>query len=369
MRLLDRYLLVEWLKAFGLALAATLGVLLLADMYGNISDLLSYGAHPREVFYYYRLLLPGFMPAVIPLSQLVSLLFVFGNLHRNNEITAMRAAGLSLWRIARPFWIAGALLALLLGWLDAAVVPWSVEAARTYRDNLRDAADRRKLPPDEVGLIPQVAYDNSSARRHWFINSFSDASYRAVGVSVYELDVLGHDARYIFAREGYFDPTAGDWVLEKGREIFFDPAGGAERSTPFDKKEFTELRDSPSVMLTLRRNADSLSLNELIGVLGQASNRASPAMNAYAVRYYAILAKPFICLIVVGLAIPFAVAGVRVSPMVGVSKAVGLFFANYVVSGVCTHLGDQHDLPALVAAWLPIALMCALAAWLFRRAA
>jgi lipopolysaccharide export LptBFGC system permease protein LptF len=121
-------------------------------------------------------------------------------------------------------------------------------------------------------------------------------------------------------------------------------------------------------MLNLRQDPKDLSLDELGKTLTQAPS-LNAAMDSFAVQYYTILSKPLICLLIVGLAVPFAVAGVRASPMVGASKAVGLFFAYYLVTGLSTHLGDQHYLPAFAAAWAPIAAMLGLSLWLFRRAA
>lgn len=371
MRLLDRYLLVEWLKALGLALGATLAVLLLEDMYSNLSDLLADGAHGTHVLTYYWTLLPGFLPAVMPMSQLVSLLFVAGNLHRNHEITAMRAAGLSLWRIARPWWVGGAVLAALLGWLDATVVPASIEQARQFREQLHRDMERRTKPATKVGLVGQLTYENAPAHRRWFINQYSTDTQRATGVSIYQLDDQGNDQSYLLASEGYYDTAKGHWVLLKGEEIKFDKEGKAYADIPFehDKEEFVELKEDPALMLTLRQKPDDLSMDEISGALAQSSSTHNGSLDSFAVQYYAFLIKPLICLLVVGLAIPLAVAGVRTSPMVGASKAVGLFFAYYVVQGTCTHLGNQHYLPAMIAAGLPIALMLGLSVWLFKREA
>jgi lipopolysaccharide export system permease protein len=80
------------------------------------------------------------------------------------------------------------------------------------------------------------------------------------------------------------------------------------------------------------------------------------------------LANPFSCLIVLGLAVPYAVAGVRVNPMVGVSKSFGLFFAYYFMSSFCTLLGERQIIEAFQAAWLPNVLMFFFALFLYRKA-
>ena len=64
----------------------TLGLLLMEDMYDDLPDLLAYGANFMDVAWYYLVLLPSFLPIVLPLALLISVLFSLGNLHRNNEI-------------------------------------------------------------------------------------------------------------------------------------------------------------------------------------------------------------------------------------------------------------------------------------------
>ena len=368
MRLLDRYLLAEWLKIFGLTLVATLAVLLLYDLYGQLADLRSYGAHGGQVFFYFALLMPSYLPVVLPLSQLVSLLFAVGNLHRHNEIIAMRSAGLSLWRIALPLWLGGLGLAVVLWLLNASIVPWSVERARAFRENLHYNSEARGHANADAGVIPQLTYANDAQHRIWFINHFDDPSYRGLGVQIYETDSLGRDQRHVLAKEGYFDDTSGHWVLLNGRELLFDSAGQQWRNLPFDKKDFPEFTETPTSMKILRQRPGDLSLAELRAALTLAPAAENPAMQAFAVRYNEILASPFICLIIVGLAVPFAVSGVRVNPMVSASKSVGLFFAYYVVQQLSTHLSNPEYVSPVVAAWLPMVLMLAFAVWLFRRA-
>ena len=106
MSLIDRYVLKEWLIAFALTLGVIVGVLILQNMYDSLPDLLRTDASFKQICLYYSLALPTYLPAILPIALLVSLLFALGNLHRNNEIIAMRASGLSLMHISRSLWVA-----------------------------------------------------------------------------------------------------------------------------------------------------------------------------------------------------------------------------------------------------------------------
>lgn len=368
MRLLDRYLFVEWLKTFALAVVATLGVLLLEDIQDDLDDLLRWGASAREILVYYGYLIPTFLPTILPISLLISILFMLGNLHRNNEITAMRAAGMNLFAITRSLWLVGLIMSTIMLTLNGHLVPNAVETSRTMQERFRMSHEASMLEVHQVGIIMHLGFDNRSEGRLWFMNRFSEFTYDGFGVTVYQRDPQGRETSRIMAREANFDEDSGYWTFIDGREFTFDPATGqAIRSLVFQERAYPDLRESPVLMQTLNKRPDDLSLFEIRELLEAIPPSENPRMHGYAVRYQAILANPLSCLIVVGIGIPFAVAGVRTNPIVGVSKAVGLFFAYFIVASVFRLLGEQQTIPIAVAAWAPIGLMLLYTAYLFRR--
>lgn len=370
MSLLDRYVFLEWLKIFLLALAATLGILLLERLYDDLTDFFGWGATTWEILKYFALYAPSFLPTIIPISLLISLLFSLGNLHRNNEVIAMRAAGMNLWRITRGLWIAGILLSALLLYLNARLVPWSIEQSRTLMDNLRFSAQAESVEKRNIGHIPLLSFDNQAEGRLWFMNAFSEYSYEGYGINVYRHDAEGREIGRVVAREGYFDDADGHWVFLDGRDLEIDaPTGEVFRSVPFDERAYTDFDEDPELMKTLSKKPQDLSFFELRMLLEKIPPESNPSMKSYEVRLQNILASPFRCLVVVGIAIPFAVAGVRTNPIVGVSKSVGLFALYYVVASICRLLGEQQVLPVLVSAWLPLLVMMVISGFLFRKVA
>ncbi len=369
MALFDRYLLKEWATAFLLTLGVIVGLLVLQNMYDTLPDLLDTGASVEAIVFYYALALPNYVPAVLPIAFLVSLLFSLGSLHRNNEIVAMRAGGRSLWRISRPLWLAGLLLSGGLFYLTASVVPYTVERSRTFLDNLEFAAAEAERESREVGLVHNLGFDNRRDGRLWFMNRFSERAWLALGVNVHQRDESGRETRRISAREAYFDDTVGHWVFIDGRELVFDPASGDPlRAVPFERRAFEAFDEDPDLMLALHKEPKELSLFELRAIIDAIPPSENPAIHAYLTRYHSLLAAPFSCLVVVGLAVPFAVAGVRTNPMVGISKSIGFFASFYVLISLATLFGERQMIPAAAAAWLPNVAMLCVAALLFRQA-
>lgn len=363
----DRYLFFEWSKVFLLTIGVILGVLILEDMYDDLPDLLSYGARLESILLYYGVLLPSFIPLILPIGFLVSLLITIGAFHKNNEVIAMRSSGLSLWRISRVLWLAGLFLSLLLLYLNARAVPWSVETSRELLDVMRFASEAETGEVTEVGLVPNLSFDNARENRLWFMNGFSERAYLGTGITVFSRDDRGREYYRVMAREGIYDEETGYWTFLEGRELFFSEGGEPLRSLPFERLEKPVYTESPRLMMALNKRPKDLSLFEISGILQQVSPAENPRVTAYLVQYYEILAGPFSCLVVVGLAVPFAVAGVRTSPMVGVSKSVGYFLAFYFLANFFAILGERGLVPALPAAWFPYLLMLGIGLYLFHR--
>jgi len=369
MTLIDRYVFKEWLVGFALTVGVIVGILVLQNMYDSLPDLLDADATVGQIFFYYSLSLPTYLPAILPIAFLVSLLLSMGSLHRNNEIVAMRASGNGLFRISRSLWGAGLVLSLLLLYLTSTVIPKAVEQARTFSDNLEFASAATIDDADKRATLYNLGFDNRKEGRLWFMNRFNERNWLGLGVNVHTRDSDGVERSRISAREAYFDNTQGHWVFVDGREFLFDAeTGDPLRTLQFVRKAFPDFKEDPGMMLALHKKPSELSLFELKRIIETVPPEENPAVHAFEVRYYSLLAAPFSCLVVVGFAVPFAVSGVRASPMIGVSKALGFFAVFYVLVSVASILGELQIIPTVLAAWLPNIVMLGLAVQLFRKA-
>lgn len=369
MTLIDRHILREWLSILGLVLAATLGLLVMHSLYDELEDLLREGAASGEIVTYCAVKVPGFLATLLPLCLLVSLLYALGRLHHGNEITAMRAAGLGLGRITRSVWVAGVVFCGLVWWLNSSVVPWSVEESRQLRETLQVRQELATKEAQQVGARMAVTFDNVDAGRLWFINRYSQFTRRAYGVTISELDARGRETTRVLAREAWRDETKGGWVLRDGRILTFDVASGEQ----LNPKTFRELiradfDEDPALMQVYDAKPESLSLFELRRVIRHHQESGSPKALAYELRYASVMAETLMPLVIIAFAVPFAVAGVRVNPAVGVSKALGLFVVYFVALRVGMVLGGRGVLSPMLAALLPHLALLGAGGWAWARA-
>jgi lipopolysaccharide export system permease protein len=374
--LLDRYLLREWLKIFGLVLVATLGLLLVQATYSDLSDLLEQGAGAADLIVYFAVKLPGYLGLVLPIAMLLSLLYALGQMHRNGEIIARRAAGQGLLRLTLPLWLAGVMLCGVVWALNVSVVPWSVEEANSIRLDLRLRHERRTEGADRAGVREAVAFESRRAGRMWFFNRFNRLTQRGSGVSVVELDAGGRERTRLLARVALPRPVpagaaAGSrgWEFRDGRELVFDPATGeVQRSVAFAELARPDFTEDPALLFAFDDRPDRLSFHELGRLIAFLEAEDSPKLPAYAVRYHALLADAMVPLIVILLAVPFAVTGVRVNPAVGVTKSIGLFAIYFLLVKASYALGARGLVPPVWAALAPNAVMLALGGVFFVRA-
>ena len=371
MSLIDRYILKEWIQGFALILGLIVGILILQNMYDSLPDLLDIGASTKEIIFYYALALPSYLPLILPIAFLVSLLFSLGNLHRNNEIVAMRASGAGLFRISRSLWLVAILFTGLLFYMTASLVPFSVEKSRTFLNNLEYRAQEENIDAKDQGLVYNLGFDNRKDRRLWFMNRFSERAWLGLGVNVFIRGEEGQELWRISASEAYFDDTQEHWVFLDGREVLFelgtdDPT--QMRTFTFEEKVFDGFHEDPDLMLALHKDPKELSLLELRRIIETVPPEENPVVNAYQVRYHSLLAGPFSCLVVVGLAVPFAVFGVRSNPMIGVLICMACLMLFYLLTVIATIIGEQGVISSSIAAWIPNGVMFAIAAWLFHKA-
>ena len=368
MKTFDRYLLREWFQIIGVVVAALLGLLLVQVMYTDLAPLLTAGATFMDVTVYLAVAVPSFLALLMPLTLLVSLLYVFGQLHRNHEFTAMRASGVSLARISVPVWCVGVICCGLTLWLNSTIVPWSVEQSRQIRERVEFRHEAASRSADEIGARTSVAFDNRSAGRLWFMDRYSLFTHKAYGISLSFLDAQRRETRRIVASQAWRDADGKGWTFRDGRDYRFDlDSGEIVANSPFRTMTFRGVTDDPSLMLLIDRKPIDLSFWELRRLIGYLRSVNSAKAVPYEVRYFGLLADTLAPLIVIGLSVPFAVSGVRVNPAVGISKSIGLFALYYLLAQLGGTLAAKGVITPEWGAWLPSLGMSGLAFWFFLR--
>jgi hypothetical protein len=141
MRLLDRYLLRELLIPLGYCLSGFFIFWVSSDLFAELRSLQERKLQLSDIAEYYLVKSPEFVVVVLPVALLLALLYSLTNHARHHEITAIRAAGISIWRLALPYFGVGLVSSLALLALNEVWVPDS-----------SDRAEQIKGPDSQVGI-------------------------------------------------------------------------------------------------------------------------------------------------------------------------------------------------------------------------
>jgi lipopolysaccharide export system permease protein len=347
------------------------GLIIIQEIYTKLNGLIERGATVLEIITSFSLTIPVFLPTIVPLVLLLSVLFSVSALHRRNEIIAMKAAGISLWKISQPLMLAAVLCAASILYLNASFIPWSVEQQEQLKRQIHDRGFAGYDPEVERKdrVIRNLGALNFRENRLWLMGSYYPFDRRGAEVTVYEMDDDGKEVYRIRAVSAQYLVAEKCWKFFNGRELYYNKKSEEPyRNRKFDELVRSDYLEDPDVMVFLRKKPQDLSLYELKQVLAVYEGYENPQMIPYKVRFYRILASPFSCLLVVGFGVPFAASGVRTNPMIGISKAFGMFIIYFVVSNIATILGGGGWISPLVSSMIPLIFIGIIAARVFQKA-
>ncbi len=358
-RLLDRYLLRELLVPLGYCLCGFLVFYVAFDLIFQIGRFQDNGLLAMDIVEYYVVTLPELLvEQVLPVSLLLALLYAMTNHSRYNELTAMRAAGVGLWRLALPYLVVGAVfggvvLAISELWLPLA------------GDRAKFIMERRLAQPGQRDLTPRLILNNESARRKWILEHFNTLTKEVIQPSI-TWDLPDGSSRKIDAQRGVY--RDGQWVFF-GANVWERPvkvpvylptwptngATNAVLTVPFPEtpawikseikvKNLTATDAAKGLRLSIREILDYRRLHAQIDPDKQAM---------LATQLQGNLAAPFTCLVVVLIALPFGMRTGRRNVFVGVAASIFICFGYFILQRITFGLGVGRSLSPVLAAWLP----------------
>jgi lipopolysaccharide export system permease protein len=339
-KILDRYLTREFLGYLGLGLAGFIVIFVVVDLFEKIDIFLDHRAPIGLICRFYLYRAPEVVVQVLPVALLLASFLALGQLNKFGELTAMRAAGLSLTRILRPVFaiaVAAALGALVLGEL---VVP------RTNRERDRIFDEQiQQLKRNVATERADVTYLGTGGRI-WYIRLYLIGERRMHEVSLFEFS-HGDLRRRIDAAEATWNGRA--WVFSSGYVRRFE--GGKEVARPFERLPAPELAEHPSDFAKESLNPDEMDFLQLRAYIGKLRASGLRVAN-YLVDLHLKVSFPLFNLIVVMIGASVATRLRLQSAAVGFGLSVAISFLYYALMRTGQALGHNGALPPYVAAWL-----------------
>jgi lipopolysaccharide export system permease protein len=339
-KILFRYLVSEFLRVVALCLVAFIVVYLIADFSDRIDDFLKHQAPVGAIVRYFLVRIPLIVNEVLPIAVLAAMLLSLGGFSRHNELTAMRACGLSSAQIVAP--LLGVCLLLSVGifaWNEK-VVPYF--ATRAHYINTIEIKKRQMQ-----GLLGDQQIWAHGQDTFYNIQSFDARSRTLVGITIYPIDPEFH-------LKGLFEiPQARwngkRWAFRSGVGRVF--AADGEIQTVALAPGTLDLREKPDDLMAARRDADEFSYSELSALIDNLRKKGLDTTE-YLVDLQLKLAVPFIITVMALISMPLGMRNLRSSSLannIGLGLLIGASY--WFVLALAVSLGHSGALPPILAAW------------------
>lgn len=345
MRLLDRYVLTTFLRAYVYCIAAFISIWLVFDISDNISTFLDDRISLATVGLYYVFQIPQILVILLPVSLLLALLFSLGRMSRTNEIVSMLTAGISIPRLLLPLILMGLLTAGVSGALNYALAPHAEYARKTFLEGVRGESRER-------GVSAQV-FRNRADNRTWFIQLFRPEKDQFVTVQVLQQDEKDNIVKNYMATDASYQSDTKTWLLHLVKVVSYDPSGNIIDEQNAEWLPVPDWSETPFRLASANMRAEFLSLPELRDYLRFNFDFPHSLLAPFWTHFHYRIALPWTCLVVVFLAAPLAIGFSRKGVLTNVAVAIGLVFSMNFLTHLFLALGEGDRIPAWAAAWSP----------------
>jgi lipopolysaccharide export system permease protein len=358
MRLLDRYLLREFAVPFSYCLTGFFVFWVTFDLLTQLDLFQRNKLSVSDVVQYYVVKSPDLLNVVMPVALLLGLLYSLANHARHNELTAIRAAGVGLWRLALPYFVVGFFIAVLMFAINELWLPDSIAAAERLLT--------RRHPghgPSDPNWERNLGFSNTAKNRVWLIEAYNLKTHEMIRPRIDWTLVTG-TRREISAEAGYWRGNA--WVFTNVQELVYPPVAGALPGPPIETNllVLNELSETPaeiaSEIKVARINSSNIrqvrkaqfSIREILDYQARHPGQKDK-LRVLDTKLHGRIAAPWTSLVVVLIALPFGAASGRRNVFVGVASSLVICFTYFVLGQVSLALGTRGLVVPWLAAWGP----------------
>ncbi|HUF78968.1 MAG TPA: LptF/LptG family permease, partial [Thermoanaerobaculia bacterium] len=354
--LLDRYVLRIFSGIFVLTVASGLAIYIVADFTGKADEIFRNQVAGSVVVDYYKFSSFQIFYEIAPVLVLVTTLITFSLLSKTNETTALKALGVSLFRISLPAVVAAAGVTLFAVFLQSKVLPAANHRGAQLEDQIRGRETARSYRrADRQWLFGQGRYIYN------YINYDADRQ-TLHRLQVFELDQDHRLLRRLVADRAVYDGD-GWWRFENGWFRTFEGTrtGSYER---FPEAVSVRFPEDPDYFASEIRPPEQMGYFELRRYVEEleGSGQAVPELR---VQLQTKVAYPTLSLVMALVALPFAFLLGRQGALYGVGVSIVLAIVFLIFFAFSTKLGEAGALPPIIAVWGPNLIFALISASLF----
>lgn len=343
--ILDTYILRDFLSYLGMILATFVTLMMVFTFFELLGDIIRNRVPLITVGEYMLNVMPSMIYLMAPLSVLVAVLVTFGLLQRTNELTAMKATGVSIYRAVVPVLVVAGVVSVGLFFFEQFYLPTANTRQEAIRNGIKGKPAQTFIRPDRKWIFAQqnsiYYYEHFDPDRNEF------AGFSAFHFEPKSIQISGRT----YAKRAHWEDGLNKWVFEKGwqREIQRDVV--LDYRT-YDVATFAGVTEAPVYFKKEVRQSTEMNYSELSNYINDLQQSGFDVVRLR-VQLHKKFAFPMIGFVMALLAIPFSLTAGRRGTLTGVGVALGLAVAYWMTSGLFEALGNVNQLPAALAAWAP----------------
>ena len=347
-QLVDTYVLSNFLFYFVVILATFVSMFLVFNFFDLTGDMIRHGISLRTIFTYLMFLAPLMIYDLTPICVLVAVLANLGMLSKQNEVTAFKACGVSLFRLSMPILIVSVLLSGGLFAFDYYYLP----GANRQQQKLRDAI---KGKPTQTYYRPDRKWTMGNSFRIYYYAYFDPTKKEMADANVYELQPSTFQmTKQIRAHSAHWSPSLSTWVFENG--WFSDFAGNVNNRTNFQSATFSELNEGPDYFLQEASRAEMmnfLQLDTYIQNLKRSGYGYDTMKLDMEIQFYRKFSLPLFALIMAMIGVPFGFLVGNRGAMTGIGVSIAIALSYQATAKLFEKVGEINELQPAIAAWGP----------------
>ncbi|MDH3980611.1 MAG: LPS export ABC transporter permease LptG [Gammaproteobacteria bacterium] len=352
MKLIDRYIANTVVSGTLIALLVVVGLDVFFNVIDQIESLGKGGYTMTTMLQYVALTTPQSLYELFPMAALLGCLMGMGALAANSELTAMRASGVSIWRIVRSVMQVGVLMLVVAVFVGEVIAP----VAEQYGQHLRVAAtDRGVSFLGSRGLWVRDDTRFINARRVLDQSSLAD-------LTVYEFDDASRLKEATHATHALF--REGRWTLHGVRQSAFSDVGVTVSHAETLAWPSLLTPDLLGIVMLKPKNMSATDIDQLVDYLDE--NGLDTRQYRFA--FWGRFMTPISSLVMLFISVPFVFSSLR-SVSAGQRIFIGVMvgFGFYILSQVASQMGQVYGLPPLAAMLVPNTIFVLLGIHAIRR--
>lgn len=340
MLIITRYFTREFLKIFLLCMGSFIALYLLVDLFERLDDMIEHQVAIGLIIKYTLCSIPMIIYQVCPLGVLLCTFITIGLFAKNQEIMALRAHGVSLYRVLKVFVFISISVCLFSLWLQEYVMPTTNQVVK----EIKLVHIKGKKPSK---LFKKFHFWYRSQNIIYNIAYFDPDRQELQKISLLYFDKNFNIVKRVDAQSATWRGDA--WLFQEGLEREFLPDGGM-KVHKFTDRAFS-INKTPDDFRSARKEAEEMSFTELwMAVKKMRQEGYLPT--SYEVDMHAKISYAFISFIMALLGIPFALRTGRSGGLaLGVAVSLAFGFVYWIFFAFCVSLGKSGALPPVIAAW------------------